>query len=75
MLDAEAVEYVALAAAATPGVLKKSSMWLTSFAIEVLARPSSRLLHRFASRSSVLLSASMFGPSGLLPNMASADFC
>ncbi len=38
--------------------------------------PPSRvlLLHRFASRSSVLLSASLFGPSGLLPTTASADF-
>src|SRR5882762_1661581 len=33
------------------------------------------LLHRFASRSSVLLSASLFGPSALSPTMASADFC
>jgi hypothetical protein len=33
------------------------------------------LLHRFASRSSVLLSASLFGPSAPLPSMASADFC
>ncbi|MEA3174545.1 MAG: hypothetical protein QOF42_1956 [Gammaproteobacteria bacterium] len=33
------------------------------------------LLHRFASRSSVLLSASLFGPSAPSPNMASADFC
>jgi hypothetical protein len=32
------------------------------------------LLHRFASRSSVLLSASLFGPSASLPTMASADF-
>ena len=40
-------------------------------------RPPSRvlLLHRFASRSSVLLSASLFGPSAPLPTMASADFC
>src|SRR5580658_854672 len=40
-------------------------------------RPPSRvlLLHRFASRSSVLLSASLFGPSGSPPTMASADFC
>jgi hypothetical protein len=33
------------------------------------------LLHRFASRSSVLLSASLFGPSAPSPTMASADFC
>lgn len=33
------------------------------------------LLHRFASRSSDLLSASLFGPSVSLPTMASADFC
>jgi hypothetical protein len=33
------------------------------------------LLHCFASRSSVLLSASLFGPSGSLLTMASADFC
>src|SRR5258708_31871057 len=33
------------------------------------------LLHRFASRPSVLLSASLFGPSAPSPNMASADFC
>jgi hypothetical protein len=33
------------------------------------------LLHRFASRSSVLLSASLFGPSVSPPTMASADFC
>jgi hypothetical protein len=32
------------------------------------------LLHRSASRSSVLLSASLFGPSALPPTMASADF-
>ena len=32
------------------------------------------LLHRFASRSSVLLSASLFGPSAPSPNTASADF-
>lgn len=32
------------------------------------------LLHRFASRSSVLLSASLFGPSAPSPTMASADF-
>jgi hypothetical protein len=40
-------------------------------------RPPSRvlLLHRFASRSSVLLSALLFGPSAPLPTMASADFC
>ena len=40
-------------------------------------RPPSRvlLLHRFASRSSVLLSASLFGPSAPSPTMASADFC
>src|ERR1700722_4500560 len=33
------------------------------------------LLHRFASRSSVLLSASLFGPSAPSPTTASADFC
>ena len=33
------------------------------------------LLHRFASRPSVLLSASLFGPSAPSPTMASADFC
>ena len=33
------------------------------------------LLHRFASRSSVLLSVSLFGPSAPTPTMASADFC
>jgi hypothetical protein len=33
------------------------------------------LLHRFASRSSVLLSVSLFGPSASSPTMASADFC
>jgi len=33
------------------------------------------LLHRFASRPSVLLSASLFGPSASSPTMASADFC
>jgi hypothetical protein len=40
-------------------------------------RPPSRvlLLHRLASRSSVLLSASLFGPSAPSPTMASADFC
>jgi hypothetical protein len=40
-------------------------------------RPPSRvlLLHRFASRSSVLLSASLFGPSAPSPTMASADSC
>ena len=40
-------------------------------------RPPSRvlLLHRFASRSSVLLSASLFSPSAPSPTMASADFC
>lgn len=32
------------------------------------------LLHRFAARSSVLLSASLFGPSVSLPTTASADF-
>jgi len=33
------------------------------------------LLHRFASRPSVLLSAWLFGPSAPPPTMASADFC
>src|SRR6185312_5411023 len=32
------------------------------------------LPHRSASRSPLLLSASLFGPSALLPTMASADF-
>jgi hypothetical protein len=34
-----------------------------------------RLLHRFASRPSVLLSVSLFGPSAPSPTMTSADFC
>ena len=33
------------------------------------------LLQRLTSRPSVLLSASLFGPSGSFPTMTSADFC